>query len=505
MIRKEIMKKNKKKFEKSLGIVLIVSVVIILIVPFVSAGWFDWFKDLFKIGDDSDLEGELANIGILGRGVSNINQDWCEGTDINRDGKVDETDKEIISSNYNRGNCSEENNWCDNCDIDKDGRVSGSDLGIFSANFGKVDCGGECLLDCTDKECGDDGCGGSCGECGEDEKCENDVCITDINQDWCEGVDINRDGKVDEVDKDTLRSNYGKVDCSEDNNWCDECDINRDGKVSGRDLGILSANWERDDCDGEKDLDFEISIATLKDSYSVGEKIELTDPPDEDGDYLVPEDSIYDSKSDIVEEGIVQEEAPKSYGYIIQFEDKPVLEKKKELDEKAEKNEKKIKEDPILTTITGFRFFATRADDVPDKVKKYSKDLKKDNEKIKERVLSEIKEERAKITGDVVSELDKEIEVMNEFDKVFNGVALDVSDEEAEELENIEGVKAVYPNLEVHATLMDSVPLIGADDVWELDEDGNDCSVSGKECLTGEGVSIAILDTGVDYTHEDLG
>src|SRR3989338_1423019 len=54
-------------------------------------------------------------------------------------------------------------------------------------------------------------------------------------------------------------------------------------------------------------------------------------------------------------------------------------------------------------------------------------------------------------------------------------------------------------------SLMDSVPLINADDVWLLDEDGNDCSVSGKECLTGKGVSIAIIDTGVDYTHPDLG
>lgn len=45
------------------GRVLIVLVLVsMLLVPFVSAGIFDWFKDLFNIGDDKDLGGELFTL-----------------------------------------------------------------------------------------------------------------------------------------------------------------------------------------------------------------------------------------------------------------------------------------------------------------------------------------------------------------------------------------------------------------------------------------------------------
>ncbi len=96
--------------------------------------------------------------------------------------------------------------------------------------------------------------------------------------------------------------------------------------------------------------------------------------------------------------------------------------------------------------------------------------------------------------------------VKNKYQDVFNGFSVhDVSEAEAKQIESLPEVKRVYPNYRVYATLMDSVPLIGADQVWRLDEDGNQCSVSGKTCLRGQGMKIAIIDTGVDYTHLDLG
>ena len=60
------------------------------------------------------------------------------------------------------------------------------------------------------------------------------------------------------------------------------------------------------------------------------------------------------------------------------------------------------------------------------------------------------------------------------------------------------GAKKVFPNIVVHASLDESVPMIGAPDAWNTND------VNGNS-LDGTGTVVAVLDTGIDYTHHDLG
>ena len=55
-----------------------------------------------------------------------------------------------------------------------------------------------------------------------------------------------------------------------------------------------------------------------------------------------------------------------------------------------------------------------------------------------------------------------------------------------------------YPDLPVNATALDNIQQIGADQVWSRVD-------SGGHSVTGYGVSIAVIDTGIDYMHPDLG
>lgn len=95
----------------------------------------------------------------------------------------------------------------------------------------------------------------------------------------------------------------------------------------------------------------------------------------------------------------------------------------------------------------------------------------------------------------------KELDVteLGRYTTVFNGMAIQIPENQIEQLLHIPGVKAVYQNQmyqivdsvttsSVSATLESSAPLIGAIEAQDLGYDGT-------------GIKIGILDTGVDFEH----
>ncbi|MGG0177806.1 S8 family serine peptidase [Gottfriedia acidiceleris] len=86
----------------------------------------------------------------------------------------------------------------------------------------------------------------------------------------------------------------------------------------------------------------------------------------------------------------------------------------------------------------------------------------------------------------------------NDYTFTFNGVSLQVPKNKIDKLRTLPGVKAVYQDQQYHADLAKSVPLIGAPDVWSKHDQNN-------QEVTGKGVTVAVIDTGVDYDHPDLG
>jgi len=96
--------------------------------------------------------------------------------------------------------------------------------------------------------------------------------------------------------------------------------------------------------------------------------------------------------------------------------------------------------------------------------------------------------------------------VLRRFSAVINGFVMAASPAEAQAIQQqIPEIQAVWPNAPVELLLDRSVPYINADAVWRLDANGRECARTHRPCLTGQGVTIGIIDTGVDYTHPDLG
>ncbi len=88
------------------------------------------------------------------------------------------------------------------------------------------------------------------------------------------------------------------------------------------------------------------------------------------------------------------------------------------------------------------------------------------------------------------------------FDTLFNGFSIDMDSSQLAKLRTTHGVTAVYPM--VSLSVPEPQKASGPDMATALGMTGADVAQS-ELGLTGEGVKVAVMDTGIDYRHPDLG
>jgi subtilisin family serine protease len=84
--------------------------------------------------------------------------------------------------------------------------------------------------------------------------------------------------------------------------------------------------------------------------------------------------------------------------------------------------------------------------------------------------------------------------VLADYQNAYNGIKVQIPAKKADALGSINNVVAVHPLPVVKPSNIHGIPMIGAPAAWD-----------GAAGVHGEGMKIAILDTGIDYTHADFG
>ncbi|MCW8924638.1 MAG: S8 family serine peptidase, partial [Xanthomonadales bacterium] len=103
-------------------------------------------------------------------------------------------------------------------------------------------------------------------------------------------------------------------------------------------------------------------------------------------------------------------------------------------------------------------------------------------------------------SGEAALKLGRQLQVKRRYRVVSNGLAADLSAEEAEALRQLRGVRSIQP-IKRHKLQTDSGPTwIGADSIWD--------GTAGFPESGGEGIVIGVIDSGINWIHpsfKDLG
>jgi hypothetical protein len=197
-----------------------------------------------------------------------------------------------------------------------------------------------------------------------------------------------------------------------------------------------------------------ISIETIDNSYGLNEWVNLTDPPS--------------SLIQGIDSGLFFGNSEDIIPVIIEFEDIPLTSYDKLIGREVEGNMNSI---------------SIQQSNKNEKLRTYS--LK-------------ISNEHNQFINTLKKDYKYELKVDAEYKSVMNGLAIKVKRKDLENIKNLPNVKAIWEDTNLSVLMQDSVPLINADNVWvEQNSSGSN--------ITGLGIKVAIIDTGIAYDHLDLG
>lgn len=103
---------------------------------------------------------------------------------------------------------------------------------------------------------------------------------------------------------------------------------------------------------------------------------------------------------------------------------------------------------------------------------------------------------------DEINENYPNIKIEKEFQTVFYGLSISMEQPQTnlailEKIKRMPGVKSIHPTTIYTAKLDESVPFIGGDAIRHYFD-------NNQQHLTGKGIKVGVIDTGIDYNHPDL-
>jgi subtilisin family serine protease len=201
--------------------------------------------------------------------------------------------------------------------------------------------------------------------------------------------------------------------------------------------------------------------------------------------YLDPEEKNFKKQTKV---------ADSDKGYIVEFYEEPVFKIIAENQKRLELLEKRA-ENKDLGSFNTLNEINTKTNNLKEQIKKQSKEqsdkIKATHNLFKQDAVKKLSNNKLSIQSS------SQIKISHEYSKVLNAIALDITKEEAEQLLSLEYVKAIYPVKEYKLLMDYTIDWLNIDDVWNYQSNGTS--------LTGHGVIIANLDSGVDITHSMFG